>query len=438
MWFIFKSKFLKSTSGAALLAVAPTLALKAQGGTSSTNAAVSVFEKLGNKMGLTGKSAKVFKYSAYTVVTADSVFLLYCIVMFVENKMALNILENGLKNKLEQLTEKVRFVKGKLTEIKGRLESLKVSVNSLEEDVWIQYNWGEVPAKKEEEIIEENKEIQKYVQLMRDSKIYDDFEKDYFKLDDRKDDAESIEALRKTRDELKQALINEGNKVGKERRLEYKQVKESLKKLGKSEEYYEYPDDEEIEEEIEKRVEKEKESNSEVYKAYLRFKLVESFTYMLELKKGKAVAEMELNKIANVDFAKDFKFIQDEVKKIQESVNDLDDSLKDFGGLKNFCDKNCPFGIGNMTYYKAFLNGLERFRIINFNELIDQPGICSGSFEGIISHLDDTMKNLVKPKNLEKTLKNNLETKRKNMKNKSFFRIPGKQIAEAQSFNFDD
>ena len=39
---------------------------------------------------------------------------------------------------------------------------------------------------------------------------------------------------------------------------------------------------------------------------------------MLELKKGKAVAEMELNKIANVDFAKDFKFIQDEVKKNTE------------------------------------------------------------------------------------------------------------------------
>lgn len=435
---MFKSKFLKSTSGAALLAVTPTLALQAQGGTSSTNAAVSVFEKLGNKMGLTGKSAKVFKYSAYTFVTAASVFLLYCIVRLVENKVTLNILENGLKNKLDQLKKKVEFVKKELIEINKKLESLKESVNSLEGDVWIQYNWGEVPAKKEEEIIEENKEIQKYVQLMRDSKIYDDFEKGYFKLDDKKDDTESIEALRRTRDELKQALINEGNKVGKEHSLEYEQVKESLKKLGKSGEYYEDPDDEEVEKEIEERVEKEKESNSEVYKAYLRFKLVESFTYMLELKKGKAVAEMELNKIANVDFAKDFKLIQDEVKKIQKSVSALNASLKDFGGLKNFCDKNRPFGMGNMTYYEAFLKGLEKFGKINLKELIARPGICSGSFKGIISHLNDTIKNLVNPENLEKTLGNNLETKKKNMKKESFFRIPGIQIAEALNFNFDD
>lgn len=435
---MFKSKFLKSTSGAALLAVTPTLALQAQGGTSSTNAAVSVFEKLGNKMGLTGKSAKVFKYSAYTFVTAASVFLLYCIVRLVENKVTLNILENGLKNKLDQLKKKVEFVKKELIEINKKLESLKESVERLCGAAWTKRDWGKVPAEKEKEIIEKNKEIQEYVQLMKDAGIYDDFEKDYFKLEDKKDDTEFIKTLEKTGGKLEQALINEGEKVGKERCLEDDQVKESLKKFGKSGEHYEYPNDDEIEEEIEKRVEKEKKSNSEVYKAYLRLELVNSFKYMLELKKGKAEVETALSKIANVDFAKDFEFIQDEVKKIQKSVSDLNASLKDFGGLKNFCDKNRPFGIGNMTYYEAFLKGLEKFGEINFNELIDRPGICLGSFEGIISHLDNTMKNLVKPENLEKTLKNKLEAKKKNMKKESFFRIPGKQIKEAQSFNFDD
>ena len=102
------------------------------------------------------------------------------------------------------------------------------------------------------------------------------------------------------------------------------------------------------------------------------------------------------------------------LKKIQKSVSALNASLKDFGGLKNFCDKNRDVrGAEGMTYYEAFLKGLEKFREINFNELIDRPGICSSSFEGIISHLDNTMKNLVKPENLEKTLKNNLETKKK-------------------------
>lgn len=209
-------------------------------------------------MGLTGKSAKIFKYSAYTVVTAASVFLLYCIVRLVENKVTLNILENGLKNKLDQLKKKVEFVKKELIEINKKLESLKESVERLCGAAWTKRDWGKVPAEKEKEIIEKNKEIQEYVQLMKDSGIYDDFEKDYFKLEDKKDDTEFIKTLEKTGGKLEQALINEGEKVGKERCLEDDQVKESLKKFGKSGEHYEYPNDDEIEKEIEKRVEKEK------------------------------------------------------------------------------------------------------------------------------------------------------------------------------------
>ena len=310
---MFKSEFLKSTFGAALLAVAPTLALQAQGGSSSTNAAVSAFEKLGDKMGLTGKSAKVFEYSAYTVVTAASVFLLYCIVRFVENKVALNILEkNGSKNKLYRWKEKAVFVGYELNKIKKKLESLEKPVNRLYDAIGKEPCVSIEIAEIKEKITEENEKIKKYVQLMKESGIYDDFEKYYFKLEYREDDTEFIKDLGEILHELEQALIDEGSKAGEKRCLEYEQVGRFLGIYDSS--GYE-TDYDEVKAEIEKRVEKEKQINSEVYKAYLRFKLVDSFTDMLKLKKEKAEAEIELSEIANMDFAKDFKSLQDEVKK---------------------------------------------------------------------------------------------------------------------------
>jgi len=113
--------------------------------------------------------------------------------------------------------------------------------------------------------------------------------------------------------------------------------------------------------------------------------------------------------------------------------------LKDFGGLKNFCDKKCDIaGYDGMTYYGFFLKSLKDFVNFSSNDVIDGANTWYYKIRSALHYqLPNIMKTLIAPENLEETLKGKLNTKKKNMEKESFFRIPGKQIAEALNC-FDD
>jgi|GEM_PF-5422117 len=441
---MFKSEFLKSTSGAALLAVTPTLALQAQGGvTSSTNAAVSVFEKLGNKIGLEGTSAKVFKYFAYTGIVAGSVFLLYCFVRLVENRAALNILNEKVREEWASLEKKVPIFEKKFKKWKNKLEELDKIRELLDGKscaiYWYNKDFNEVC----ESIQKYETNVKKYTNLMKKAGIYEKF-KEENKLVEKANYFNCIEDLNTLRKKLRDKLWDEEAKVGVEFRLSeysYGEIRDSLGKKDEKTGEMIYPSSDDLEREIERRVAKEEEKgekSSEVYKAYLRENLVESLEQLLGAKERKKRLVDDVNQYKDVDVNKELKTVKSSVKsliqEIEPSVNDGDvEKMWAKWGHTRFANRERSY-----STFKQNLEDLKNVRDIDLDNINIENLPNLYPIRSVADDLGYAIEELELGNTL-KILKNGMESKKsQKIKEWSFFRVPGKQIAEAKSFNFDD
>lgn len=444
---MFKSEFLKPTSGAALLAVAPTLALQAQGGvTSSTNAAVSVFEKLGNKIGLEGTSAKVFKYFAYTGIVAGSVFLLYCFVRLVENRAALNILNEKVREELASLEEKVPIFKEKFIKWKNKLEKL-YKISELLKGKSSAFYWYKREFNEECESIKKYEtNVEKYTNLMKKAGIYEKFKEENNLVEKANDfnDFNCIEDLDTLSAKLRDELWGEEAIVGVEFHLSensYGRIRDSLGKKDEKTGEMVYPSLDDLEREIERRVAKEEakgEKSSEVYKAYLRKKLVESLEQLLKAKKEKKRLEDNVRQYKNVDVNEGLKTVKSSVESL---IQEIEPSVND-GNVEKMWAKwgHTRYVNRERSYltFKQHLEDLKKVRDIDLGNINIENLPNLYPIKPVADDLEYAIEELELGNTL-KILKNGMESKKsQKIEEWPFFRVPGKQIAEAKSFNFDD